>query len=99
MATILSFYNTSYKAPDPSTVRPLHILRQTFEMLKAKWSEKKDYNYICDQFKSMRQDLTVRDRLVFLLLLSYFFKHRFNELKMSLLFKSMRPMLESPLKR
>ncbi|CAG8688723.1 9861_t:CDS:2, partial [Acaulospora colombiana] len=45
-------------APDPSTVRPLRILKQTLEFLKAKWVEDQNYTYICDQFKSLRQDLT-----------------------------------------
>lgn len=48
-------------APDPSTVRPLPVLKQTLEWLKARWRESGDYNYICDQFKSLRQDLTVRE--------------------------------------
>lgn len=47
------------KAPDPSTVRPLRILKQTLEFLKTKWVEDQNYTYICDQFKSLRQDLTV----------------------------------------
>ncbi|KAI9308733.1 SAC3/GANP/Nin1/mts3/eIF-3 p25 family-domain-containing protein [Cunninghamella echinulata] len=47
-------------APDPSTVRPLHILKQTLELLKSKWKADKNYTYICDQFKSLRQDLTVQ---------------------------------------
>ncbi|KAK0525216.1 hypothetical protein OC835_005685 [Tilletia horrida] len=47
-------------APDPRTVRPLPILRQTLDLLARKWREEGDYNYICDQFKSMRQDLTVQ---------------------------------------
>ncbi len=47
-------------APDPATVRPLNILRKTLELLKQKWKEEQNYSYICDQFKSMRQDLTVQ---------------------------------------
>ncbi|RHZ55359.1 hypothetical protein Glove_416g5 [Diversispora epigaea] len=47
-------------APDPSTVRPLRILKQTLEFLKTKWVEDQNYTYICDQFKSLRQDLTVQ---------------------------------------
>ena len=47
-------------APKPSAVRPEHILRQTLELLKKKWKRESNYVYICDQFKSMRQDLTVQ---------------------------------------
>jgi hypothetical protein len=47
-------------APDPATVRPLPILKQTLDLLKEKWNTEQNYTYICDQFKSMRQDLTVQ---------------------------------------
>ncbi|KAI8878344.1 SAC3/GANP domain-containing protein [Backusella circina FSU 941] len=47
-------------APDPATVRPLAILKQTLALLKDKWKVEQNYTYICDQFKSMRQDLTVQ---------------------------------------
>ncbi|KAI8817556.1 SAC3/GANP/Nin1/mts3/eIF-3 p25 family-domain-containing protein [Fimicolochytrium jonesii] len=47
-------------APDPSTVRPVHILRRTLDLLISKWKEEANYTYICDQFKSLRQDLTVQ---------------------------------------
>ncbi|KAI7905121.1 SAC3/GANP/Nin1/mts3/eIF-3 p25 family-domain-containing protein [Cokeromyces recurvatus] len=47
-------------APDPATVRPLEVLEQTLELLKDKWKNEQNYTYICDQFKSMRQDLTVQ---------------------------------------
>lgn len=46
--------------PDPATIRPLPILRQTLEYLKRKWRAEHNYAYICDQFKSLRQDLTVQ---------------------------------------
>lgn len=46
--------------PDPSTIRPLPVLKTTLEFLKKKWREENNYGYICDQFKSMRQDLTVQ---------------------------------------
>ncbi|RIA93252.1 nuclear export factor [Glomus cerebriforme] len=47
-------------APDPSTVRPKRILKKTLEFLKEKWVKDQNYTYICDQFKSLRQDLTVQ---------------------------------------
>lgn len=47
-------------APKPETVRPLPVLEQTLEMLKQKWKKENNYSYICDQFKSLRQDLTVQ---------------------------------------
>lgn len=46
--------------PKPETVRPERVLRKTLELLKKKWRKESNYNYICDQFKSMRQDLTVQ---------------------------------------
>lgn len=47
-------------APVPSQVRPEYILRQTLDMLKAKWNKERNYSYACDQLKSLRQDLTVQ---------------------------------------
>ncbi|KAJ2358753.1 hypothetical protein IWW50_000536 [Coemansia erecta] len=47
-------------APDPSQVRPLSVLRNTLDLLKRRWVEDNNYTYICSQFKSMRQDLTVQ---------------------------------------
>lgn len=47
-------------APNPDTVRPLHILEKTLDHLKKKWKQERNYLYICDQFKSLRQDLTVQ---------------------------------------
>ncbi|KAK9765133.1 hypothetical protein K7432_006765, partial [Basidiobolus ranarum] len=47
-------------APDPATVRPLPVLKKTLELLKKKWRAESNYTYICDQFKSLRQDLTVQ---------------------------------------
>ncbi|TQW00790.1 hypothetical protein V2A60_001832 [Cordyceps javanica] len=46
--------------PIPSNVRPEPILRQTLDLLKKKWRKEGNYSYVCDQFKSMRQDLTVQ---------------------------------------
>lgn len=47
-------------APNPMTVRPLAVLEKTLEFLKKKWRKENNYAYICDQFKSLRQDLTVQ---------------------------------------
>ncbi|KAK6383833.1 hypothetical protein LTS17_003125 [Exophiala oligosperma] len=47
-------------APNPDDVRPLEVLRKTLELLKKKWRSEGNYVYICDQFKSLRQDLTVQ---------------------------------------
>ena len=47
-------------APNPDTVRPLHVLEKTLDHLKRKWKQERNYFYICDQFKSLRQDLTVQ---------------------------------------
>ncbi|EFA78792.1 hypothetical protein PPL_08255 [Heterostelium album PN500] len=48
-------------APDPSTVRPEPTLRKTFDHLKRHWKDKQDYTYICEQFRSMRQDMRVQN--------------------------------------
>ncbi|KAI7899090.1 SAC3/GANP/Nin1/mts3/eIF-3 p25 family-domain-containing protein [Cokeromyces recurvatus] len=47
-------------AVDPTIVRPLKVLKKAFKMLRRKWKEESNYSYICEQFKSMRQDLTVQ---------------------------------------
>ncbi|CAK7211941.1 hypothetical protein SCUCBS95973_001294 [Sporothrix curviconia] len=47
-------------APNSALVRPERVLRQALDLLKKKWRQHGDYGYICDQFKAMRQDLTVQ---------------------------------------
>ncbi|KAF2877410.1 SAC3/GANP/Nin1/mts3/eIF-3 p25 family-domain-containing protein [Massariosphaeria phaeospora] len=46
--------------PDPATVRPQDVLERTLAHLTKKWKAEKNYNHICMQFKSLRQDLTVQ---------------------------------------
>ncbi|KAG1706987.1 Leukocyte receptor cluster member 8 [Nymphon striatum] len=47
-------------APDPSTIRPLEILKESLKMIKEHWIQNQDYHYACGQLKSVRQDLTVQ---------------------------------------
>ena len=47
-------------AVDPTTVRPLRVLVQSLDFLIKKWKQEGNYTYICDQLKSVRQDLTVQ---------------------------------------
>jgi len=46
--------------PKPETIRPYPILQKTLLELKERWKKKTPYNWICNQFKSLRQDLTVQ---------------------------------------
>jgi hypothetical protein len=48
--------------PHPSTVRPQRVLEKALQMMKSKWEigGKKEYKYLCDQLKSIRQDCTLQ---------------------------------------
>lgn len=47
-------------APKPEEVRPVPVLEEMFALLRKKWKTEHKYSYACDQFKSLRQDLTVQ---------------------------------------
>lgn len=47
-------------APKAETVRPLVVLQRAFDLVMEKWVREHNYSYFCDQFKSIRQDLTVQ---------------------------------------
>jgi len=58
--TIEKSYFRLTSAPDPSEVRPEPVLQQALQMLESKRAEgKADYKYIDDQFRSLRQDMTI----------------------------------------
>ncbi|ESK97723.1 nuclear export factor [Moniliophthora roreri MCA 2997] len=46
--------------PKPEQIRPYAVLQETLMQLKKKWREKCSYAWICNQLKSLRQDLTVQ---------------------------------------
>lgn len=46
--------------PKPEAIRPYAVLQVTLGELKKRWREKAPYHWICSQFKSLRQDLTVQ---------------------------------------
>ena len=47
-------------APNPATIRPQHILEQSLKLVKERWRQEANYHHVCDQLKSIRQDLTVQ---------------------------------------
>jgi len=65
--------------PKPETIRPYPVLQQTLVELKKRWREKVSYNWICNQFKSLRQDLTVRPSSLAYFKLTCALLGRFNE--------------------
>ncbi|TFK74909.1 hypothetical protein BDN72DRAFT_832624 [Pluteus cervinus] len=46
--------------PKPETIRPYSVLQKTLQELKQRWRAKHPYPWVCSQFKSLRQDLTVQ---------------------------------------
>ncbi|VDN55075.1 unnamed protein product [Dracunculus medinensis] len=47
-------------APDPSMIRPLHILEKALKIVQQRYSENRDYRYASDQLRSIRQDLMIQ---------------------------------------
>ncbi|ORX48065.1 SAC3/GANP domain-containing protein, partial [Hesseltinella vesiculosa] len=58
--TLLKEYLRLTSAPKPANVRPLEVLQRTMILLRQKWQDEHDYNFLCTQLKSVRQDLTVQ---------------------------------------
>lgn len=46
--------------PNPDVVRPKEVLEKSYRLLVSKWKKEHNYSYACDQFKSIRQDLSVQ---------------------------------------
>lgn len=46
--------------PEPHAVRPLSVLKKSLEYVLKRYADGKTYRYICEQLKSIRQDLSVQ---------------------------------------
>lgn len=46
---------------DKETVRPLRVLSEAFDFVMNKYKENKDYKYIINQLKSIRQDMLIQN--------------------------------------
>ena len=48
------------EAPDSSKVRPVPVLTKAISLVREAWVRDQNYQYCCEQLKSIRQDLTVQ---------------------------------------
>lgn len=58
--TLEKQYFRSADDPDPSEVRPEHILKKAFDLMRRKAKQGEEWFYICSQMKSIRQDLVIQ---------------------------------------
>ena len=49
-----------FQEADPATIRPLAVLERAFSFVMNKYRLNKDWSYIGDQLRSIRQDLMVQ---------------------------------------
>jgi hypothetical protein len=77
--------------PKPETIRPYPVLQRTLTELKKRWKNKESfgtsYNWICNQLKSLRQDLTVCRIHFYLGFSNLIVFSRSNESRMNLRYK------------
>ena len=48
-----------FQKPEPSEIRPPVVLRKAFDRLQKIAKDPTKFKYVCDQLRSIRQDLTV----------------------------------------
>eukprot|EP00913_Durusdinium_trenchii_P001442 g1335.t1 len=47
-------------APRAEDVRPLSVLREAFQKARQRWTQKRDWSYVGEMLRSIRQDLTIQ---------------------------------------
>lgn len=61
MTTLEKPYLRLTCAPSPDQVRPEHILVKSLSHIMNKWKTEQNYTFVCEQLKSIRQDLTIQN--------------------------------------